>query len=226
MVPKSRGCRVKSSKNTPAHLLVTKVRGFEAPAAKIPPRIAPGHAARPFFSAPKRLAGSRPEARPRPRHASAGGSEARDRLLTYPARRPRPTFATGGGSPATQSPDVKDLGAVAEALFCIAPNKNLRARGQAGRCQPCGIPIEASCAARARGAEAYHQLGARSSWRPREIAVCAGCSTALHVQHCPCAVTPARAGKVSGQRDARGARVKHTATATMAWFASTTAMGA
>ena len=63
-------------------------------------------------------------------------------------------------SPATQSPDVKDLGAVLESLFCIAPNKNLRARGQAARCQPCGIPIEASCAARARGGEAYLRLGA------------------------------------------------------------------
>ena len=137
-----------------------KVRGFEAPAAKIPPRIAPGRPARPFFSAPKRLAGSRPGAPSALRYASAGRSEARHPLPTYPARGPGPTFATGGGSSGKRSQDVEDLGAVLESLFCIAPNKNLRARGQAGRCQPCGIPIEASCAARARGAEAYHQLGA------------------------------------------------------------------
>ena len=72
---------------------------------------------------------------------------------------------------------------------------------------------------RARGVRRLTINLARSSWRPREIAVCAGCSTALHVQHCPRTVTPARAGKVSGQRDARGVRAKHTATATMAWIA-------
>ena len=197
-----------------------KVRGFEAPAAKIPPRIAPGRPARPFFSAPNRLAGSRPGAPSALRYASAGRSEARHPLPTYPARGAGPTFATGGGSSGKRSQDVEDLGAVLESLFCIAPNKNLRARGQAGRCQPCGIPIEASCAARARGAEAYHQLGALILASSRDSCPrLAACSTALHVQHCPRTVTPARAGKVSGQRDARGARVKHTATATMAWIA-------
>ena len=125
-----------------------------------PPRIAPGRPARPFFSAPNRLAGSRPGAPSALRYASAGRSEARHPLPTYPARGPGPTFATGGGSSGKRYRNVEDLGAVLESLFCIAPNKNLRAREQAGRCQPCGIPIEASCAARARGGEAYHQLGA------------------------------------------------------------------
>ena len=69
---------------------------------------------------------------------------------------------------------------------------------------------------RARGVRRHTINLARSSWRLLKSLSAAGCSTALHVQHCPCAVTPARAGKVSGQRDARGARVKHTATAMMA----------
>ena len=148
-----------------------KVRGFEAPAAKPPPRIAPVHAARPFFSAPKiGSPGAGPECPQR--SAMRRPADLRRGIPCQPTQLGAPgPLLLQAAAPRASDSEMSRILALSSNPYCsIAPNKNLRARGQAGRCQPCGIPIEASCAARARGGEAYQQLGALIL-APLEIAV-------------------------------------------------------
>ena len=109
--------------------------------------------------------------------------------------------------------------ALSQKSCMVSPNTTICARG--GRLE--GVSrvgyLSRRAVLRARGVGRHTINLARSSWRLLRSLSAAGCSTALHGQHFPRTVTPARAGKVSGQRDARGARVKHTAKATMAWIA-------